>query len=133
MILGKPKAQQPTMGPGSTVLLQEKPVCYRARELLGAICHKSSIMSPAHGEAQGAKSNFRWSLLLHPLKGWNTPEESKSNSSEFEENHCSPSPRDGRLTPDANGRCQDFSAQQTRERSNGRLARRVKFQPKVKR
>jgi hypothetical protein len=90
-------------------------------------------MSPAHEEAKGAKSNFRWSPLLHPLKGWNTPEESKSKSSEFEENHCSPSPRDGRLTPDANDRCQDFSAQQTRERSNGRLARRVKFQPKVKR
>uniref|UniRef100_A0A2N9FNQ7 Integrase catalytic domain-containing protein n=1 Tax=Fagus sylvatica TaxID=28930 RepID=A0A2N9FNQ7_FAGSY len=35
-----------------------------------------------------------------------------------------------RLTPDANDRCQDFSAQQTREMSNGRLTRREKFQPK---
>uniref|UniRef100_A0A2N9ERP7 Integrase catalytic domain-containing protein n=1 Tax=Fagus sylvatica TaxID=28930 RepID=A0A2N9ERP7_FAGSY len=120
------------MGPRGTALFQGKSVCCKAQELLGAICHKSPIMSPTHGEAQGAKSNFRWCLLLHPLKRWNTPEESKSNSSEFEENHCSPSPRDGRLTPGANDRCQDFSAQQTRERSNGRLARRAKLQPKTR-
>jgi hypothetical protein len=44
-------------------------------------------MNPAHREeAKGAKSNFilnRWNPLLHPLKGWNTPEESKSKPSEL--------------------------------------------------
>ena len=71
------------MGPGGTVLFQGKSVYYKAQELLGAICYKSPIMSPAHGEAKGAKSNFRWSPLLHPLKGWNTPEEPKSKPSEL--------------------------------------------------
>ena len=131
---GKPTAQQPMMGPGGTVSFQEKSVCYKARELLGAICYKSPIMSPAHGKAKGAKCNFRCSLLSHPLKGWNTPEEPKKEQALWiEENHCSPSPRDGRLTPDANNHCRDSSARQTKEMSNGRLTRRGKFQPKVKR
>ena len=78
--LGKsPQCNSPWRSPGSTVLSQEKPVCYRTRKLLGTVCHKSPIMSPAHGEAQGAKSNFRWSLLLHPLKRRNTPKEPKKS------------------------------------------------------
>jgi hypothetical protein len=74
------------MGPGDAVLFQEKSVRCKAQELLGAICYESPIMNPVHREAKGAKSNFilnRWSPLLHPLKGWNTPEESKSKPSEL--------------------------------------------------
>jgi hypothetical protein len=124
------------MGPGDIGL--RKSVCRKAQKSLGAICCESQIMNSAHKEAKGAKGNFifnGWSPLLHPLKGWNTPEEPKSKPSELnpEESYCSPSLWGGRFTPDANDRCQAFSAQQTREINNGRLTRREKFQPRVKR
>ena len=124
------------MGPGDVGLW--KAVCCKTQGSLGAVCCGSQIMNPAHKEIKGAKGNFifnGWSPLLHLLKGWNTPEEPKSKPSELnpEESYCSPSPWGGRFTPDVNDRCQAFSAQQTKEINNGRLMRRGKFQPRVKR
>ena len=124
------------MGPRDVGL--RKSVCCKAQESLGAICCESQIMNSTHRETKGVKGNLifnGWSPLLHPLKGWNTPEEPKSKPSELnpEESYYSPSPWGGRFTPDVNDRCQAFSAQQTREINNGRLTRREKFQPRVKR
>jgi hypothetical protein len=74
-------------------------------------------------------------LIATPLKRIEHSRRTKAKSPELnlEESHCSSSPWGGRLTPDTNDRCQAFSAQQTREINNGRLTRREKSQPKVKR
>ena len=73
--------------------------------------------------------------IATPLKRMEHSRRAKSKPSEInpEESHCSSSPWGGRFIPDANDRCQAFSAYQTREINNGRLMRMEKLQPKVKR